>query len=371
MRLCAVGLLAVATAAVAGCGATPALVRPSATPAPTTGVRAASVDPTGLNRGPDPRLSWYDAGTRTLHHGQRTTPVDLDGTVESVAVAGSSDLLVVTGADAQGRVVRLDPDGSTSVLARSRLAGSFVTVSADARTFAWVSGGPLRTAPVLVARVVDGHQVARRRFPNEQLRVLELSPGRALVSSFGRTAWWHLKADSVQVLLDDTAVAASPGGERLALRAERSGRSSVADAQAGSSGGSAWSLPRREVPVAFNPDGTLVLTGRDVEVDPRGYDVYQRPLRVRDAATGRERAVFDGRFGWYAAGSARWEDDDHLLAVARDPAYRSGDPILRRSWVRCSVTTRSCEAAGPLETAQLDVPPYGPLERLVAGPLVD
>ena len=136
----------------------------------------------------------------------------------------------------------------------------------------------------------------------------------------------------------------------LALRDEEDGPKLVSARSARP--GAAWSLPRREVPLAFSQrrHPAADRSGQS-EADPRGYDVYQSPLRVRDARTGRLRATFDGRFGWYATGGARWEDDDHFLAVARDPAYRSGDPTVRRSWVRCSVTTARARRPGPLETA--------------------
>jgi hypothetical protein len=341
--------LAVATCvavAVSGCGGSPAAApaparvatsAPASALAPgptrTGGVRAATVDPDELTRTDDPRLSWYDVRTRTLHHGRRATPLTVEGTVESLATAGPSDLLVVSSARDLVTLLRVDPDGSTVVLVTSRNGGLSVTVSSDARTFTWLSG-IRREALVVVARVADGHEVARHPFAPGQIRVLSLTPDRALVSTFRGTVWWRFGDDTL------TPVAVPP-----------------------------WPLPRGEVVGAFNPDGALVLTGRNRDVDFRGYDVVQDPLRVRDAATGRVQATFDGRFGWYDTGGARWEDDDHFLAVARDPAYRSGDPTVRRSWVRCSVTTGSCEAAGPVEVARLDVPPYGPLERLVSGPL--
>ncbi len=120
------------------------------------------------------------------------------------------------------------------------------------------------------------------------------------------------------------------------------------------------------MPQQFSPDGSSLVSGTPHDADPRGYDVFLRPLVVRDASTGAVRARFEGRFGWYDVGGPRWEDDDHLLAVAREPAYSSGQPTIRLTWVRCTVSTRTCETAGPPATLELDVPPYVVLPRLVA-----
>lgn len=320
--------------------------------------------PTGLSRGPDPHLSWYDVGTRTVHHGGRATPVALAGTVASLTAAGTSDLLVVSGAGDRSTVLRVDPDGSSTVMLRARRTEAPVVVAPDGRTFAWPGGNGEHS--VVVARVDDGGVVATHRFPHLPLQVLILTADAALVSSGEHTVRWHLLDDSVSPVMNDTALIARPHGDRAALQIAQSGRSYVTGLARGSGTSGAWSLPRRERPTAFSPDGTMLLTGRDVEADYRGYDTYQQPLRVRDAATGRVRLSFTGRFGWYGEGDARWEDDDHFLAVARNLDYRSGDATVRRSWVRCSVAGRSCEAAGPIETPRLDVPPYGPLERVVA-----
>ncbi len=338
------------------------LARPDATAAPTSSGAAVTIDPTRLTRGPDPQLSWYDVGTHTLHHGTHATVVHVSGMVESLAAAGNSDLLVVTTPADRPEVVRVNGDGSTTVLARARYAAPYVVVSADGSTFAWVMGNR-RQASVLIARTSDGHQVARRTFLNEQLDVLDLTADRALVRAYQHTTRWNLAQDTTEPISADTAVAASARGD-LALRIEKTGRTYVTPA----SGGPAWSLPKHETANAFAPDGASILTGKVAAFDERGYDVYQQPLQVRDSATGAVRATFDGRFGWYDTGSPRWEDSDQFIVVARDPNYASGDATMRRAWVRCSVSRHACETAGPLETPKLDVPPYGPLERLVAGP---
>jgi hypothetical protein len=263
-------------------------------------------------------------------------------------------------------VVRVEVDGSTTVLARAHYAAPYVVVSADGRTFAWVTGDNHTRAQVLIARTRDGHQVANRTFTNEELDVLDLSADRALVSSYRHAAWWNLAEDTVEPVSADTAVAASTHGSHLALRVgEETGHTYVT----ATSGRPAFSLPPHQSAIAFNPDGTSILSGKVLAADERGYDLYQKPLQVRDTATGAVRATFDGRFGWYDNGSPRWEDDDHFIAIARDLSYTDGQPTMRRAWVRCSVTRIACETAGPVETPKLEVPPYGLLGRLLAGPV--
>lgn len=344
----------------------PALVRPDSTPAPPPqpDQPGVAVDPTGLSRGPDPGLSWYDVGTRTVHHGGRATPVSFAGTVDSLTAAGTSDLLVVSGAGDRSTVLRVDPDGSSTAILRARRTAAPVVVAPDGRTFAWPGGSGEHG--VVVAQVDDGDVVATHRFPHLPTQVLTLTADSALVSSDERTVRWNLHDDSVSTVIDDPTLIATRDDDRAALQVAESGRIYVTGLAGDSGTSAAWSLPRRERPTAFSPDGTMLLTGREVEADFRGYDTYQQPLRVREAASGRVHLSFTGRFGWYGEGEARWEDADHFLAVARNLDYRSGDATVRRSWVRCSVAGRSCEAAGPIETPRLDVPPYGPLERLVA-----
>ncbi|GAB3665890.1 hypothetical protein GCM10027596_32600 [Nocardioides korecus] len=340
--------------------------QPSATPAPTGGPRGAVVDPARLRHGADPRLPWWDATTSRLHDGRLNVRVTLPGSragdVVSLDRAGSAYLLVAAGRSGP-TAFRVGRDGRTRVLARTRSAPLVLAVAANGRTFAWLAQqGPAR-ATVVVSRTSDGAEVARQRFRDEQLRVLTLTPGRALVGTYRSTASWDLATGTVRRVLPDTGLLASRDGARLvAARAPDDTPAFVT----GPATSGPWSLPRREVPQQLNPDGRLLLSGTPHDADPRGYDVFLRPLVVRDASTGRVRARFDGRFGWYDAGGPRWEDGDHVLAIARAPGYASGQPTIRLTWVRCTVSTRSCETAGPPATLQLDVPPYVVLPRLVA-----
>ena len=325
-----------------------------------------TVDPQRLGRGADPRLPWWDSATSRLHDGARSIAVDLDGSrgsdVVSVDRAGSAYLLVAAGSSGP-TAFRVDRDGRTRVLARTRSAPLVLAVAADGRTFAWLEQqGPAR-ATVVVSRTSDGVEVARHRFRNQQLRVLALSSTRALVGAYRSTVSWDLASGVVTPVLPDTPLVAS--GDGAVVVAAQGPDDVTAYVTRGSSSG-AWSLPRREVPQQVSTDGSLLVSGTPRDADPRGYDVFLRPLVVRDTATGAVRARFAGRFGWYDVGGPRWEDDDHLLAVARDPAYASGQPTIRLTWVRCTVSTRTCEAASPVATLQLDVPPYGVLPRLVA-----
>lgn len=327
-----------------------------------------SVDPERLARGADPRLPWWDSMTSRLHDGARSIAVDLDGSrgtdVVSVDRAGPAYLLVVAGRSGP-TVWRTERDGGTHALVRTRAVPLFLSVAADGLTFAWLAqDGPARVT-IAVSRTSDGVEVARHRFRNEQPRVLALSGTRALVGTYRSTAAWDLGSGAVTPVLPDTGQVASPDGARVAAaQGPDDVVSYVTRPGAGSSG--AWSLPTGEVPQQFSPDGSLLVSGTPHDADPRGYDVFLRPLVVRDARTGAVRARFEGRFGWYDVGGPRWEDDDHLLAVAREPAYSSGQPTIRLTWVRCTVSTRTCETAGPAATLQLDVPPYVALPRLVA-----
>ena len=355
-----------ATPGASSSGGSPsAVARPSATAAPGGGPAAVAVDPARLPRGADPRVPWWDSTTSRLHDGARSIPVDLAGSrpgdVVSVDRAGSAYLLVAAGSSGP-TVFRVERDGTTRALARTRSAPLFLAVAEDGRTFAWLGQqGPAR-ATVVVSRTSDGAEVARHRFRDEQLRLLALSGTRALVGTYRSTVSWDLASDAVTQVLPDTGLVASRDGSVLAAQGPDDATSYVT--RGGSS--TAWSLARREVPQQLSPDGSLLVSGTPHDADPRGYDVFLRPLVVRDAATGAVRARFAGRFGWYDVGGPRWEDDDHLLAVAREPAYSSGQPTIRLTWVRCTVSTRACETAGPTATLQLDVPPYVVLPRLVA-----
>lgn len=373
MRLGVGAAVAAAAFLLAGCagsGVAPsAAARPSASAAPGGGPAAVAVDPARLPGGADPRLPWWDSSTATLHDGARSTAVDLDGSrpgdVVSVDRAGPAYLLVAARPSGP-TVFRVERDGTTRALARTRSAPLFLAVAADGRTFAWLDQqGPAR-ATVVVSRTSDGVEIARHRFRDEQLRVLALSGTRALVGTYRSTVSWDLGSGAVSPALPDTGQVASADGVRLAAAQGPDDVLSYVTRPGGAGSPGAWSLPKGEVPQQFSPDGSSLVSGTPHDADPRGYDVFLRPLVVRDASTGAVWARFEGRFGWYDVGGPRWEDDDHLLAVAREPAYSSGQPTIRLAWVRCTVSTHTCETAGPAATLQLDVPPYVVLPRLVA-----
>ena len=340
--------------------------REAATPAPSGGPRGVAVAPARLRHGADPRLPWWDATTSRLHDGRFSVRVTLTGSrpgdVVSLDRAGPAYVLVAAGRSGP-TAFRVGRDGSTRVLARTRSAPLVLAVATDGRTFAWIARQGGAQATVAVSRTSDGTEVARRRFRDEQLRVLTLSSGRALVGTHRATLAWDLRTGGVSRVLTDTGLLASRDGARVV--AGRAPDDTPAYVTGRATPGP-WSLPRAEDPQQLSPDGRLLVTGTPHDADLRGYDVFLRPLVVRDASSGRVRARFDGRFGWYDAGGPRWEDDDHVLAVAREPAYDSGQPTIRLTWVRCEISTRSCETAGPPATLRLDVPPYGVLPRLVA-----
>lgn len=87
----------------------------------------------------------------------------------------------------------------------------------------------------------------------------------------------------------DTGLLAGPDGARVAAAKGPGDLRSYVTRPGAPGSSSAWSLPKGEVPQQLGPDGSLLVSGTP-HADPRGYDVFLRPLVVRDAATGVVRA---------------------------------------------------------------------------------
>ena len=260
-------------------------------------------------------------------HVEGTTVVDGDIRIAVAAATlryvGRSGTSYVVEADDE-RVLRVAPDGTSNVLARTSDAPSLLSDDGAQLASTRTRRGPRTT--VTVRSAVTGEPIARRGFTG-RVSALDVDAGRVLVSGLRRTVLWDAGTGGVEVVFRAGAYLADLGLDLVALHGRLLAEGSCTRLVRISSGASVWSSCSDSV-LAFNPDGTRWVTTTAYQDGPT---TVARVRTVDGREVGRYRLG-----GPLYLGGLRWESPTALLLEALG-SRRSG-------WFRC--TDVGCELAG-------------------------
>ena len=306
-------------------------------PVPPSNPPRTAVDPLTLDRGPNPRVVYYDQRQKVIHDGAREIPARFPGTVSNLARAAGG--YVVDSETGTRSVLRLvSRTGRARVLARVANLGIFGRVSADGRRLVYYPS--VSTFRAVVLRLPDGKVLASRTFGNPPT-VASVRSGRALLSNAVHTYWWRYRSNTLVRVAPDSVSQAALDVDRVALYSAATGERYMTSLGVG---GPSWSWPAGQSAGRFSPDGRRFLT-----LTPRPASRYEgqyAAIRVRASQDGRIARVFTGLFGVESyPQDPRWETSSTFLALG--VAEPTADNIERLAWVRCTVGG-SCERAGPV-----------------------
>ena len=303
-------LVAVAGAVLAATALVPAGPAAAIPPA----ARADRVDPAVLPLGAAPRVAHLVDDT--IVDGALQVPATRRGSHDALwKVSGG---YVVrdheVGRRLLTRVVFVDPAGARRVIARSRgLIDVEVSTGGGRIAVARPSGPTGERSVITVQEPASGRVVARREVRLATL--VAVTGSRVLLGlrarwHHPRTVWLSVRTGRVRTVVDQAAVAADLGHDRLVLLTPAAGEFCNRVV--------ALSRPRRTLshscstqPRQWSPDGRLALSTWTY-FDAAGTNRWW----VVDGTTAVPRTRISGRLDWHAV----WEDSTHFLVNAQGDA---------------------------------------------------
>jgi hypothetical protein len=337
------------------------------------------VVPTALPSGPAPRIAYTDGNT-LVRPGRRS--VDLGGVGGAVARVRRGYLVAVAHPRGNGRYFNdidfVADSGRRRLFKRTAVREqgrsydvADATVSSTGRLVAFFTR--VHGDQIVITRVSDGHTIARHRAlrvgpPRYEAHVMAFQGRRILLrevhgnnsaTASNRVIWWNLDSRRRPVVVPATRFSrVRPWLEAVQSPADvsshrvviSSGRREVVRRLPGHRG-SLWRTRIDEHVQSWSPDGRYVLTAADPGPFYNDEDVSTRSLRVRRSGSGRVVAGFTGLLfvdtRWHHG--PVWETSNSFLLLAwSGTAYNprnERDEVTDPHWIRCRVSSVSCETA--------------------------